>query len=235
MYNIAIADDEEKFIEQIINYIRQYEEKENVRIKIATFKDGADIVQNYEPQYDLIMLDIEMPKLNGMDAARIIREKDEDVVLMFITNMAEYAIHGYEVGALDFVMKPISYAAFAMRFSRALKRVVVKKKEQIMLNLPSGMKPIELSQIYYIEIQGHTLTYHTSDGNFELKGTMTSVEEKMSAYPFAKCNNWCLVNLAHVKETKGNEIIVGQDKIDMSRRNKTAFLKSLTEYVGGKM
>ena len=79
----------------------------------------------------MILLDIEMPNLNGMDAARIIRDKDENVVLMFITNMAQYAIHGYSVGALDFVMKPITYYTFSLKMTRALKRVQTRMPKYI--------------------------------------------------------------------------------------------------------
>lgn len=233
MYHIAVVDDEEVFIQQITEYLVRYEKEVSTQIKVSVFKDGAEILENYQPIYDLILLDIEMPKVNGMDAAKIIRSQDEDVVLMFITNMASYAINGYEVGALDFVMKPITYPAFSMRFTRALKRVVKRQQEQIMLNLSDGVKPVELHDIYYIEVQNRTLTYHTVDGNFEVKGTMTSVEKQMSAYPFAKCNHWYLVNLAHVKEARGNTVVVGGDTIEMSRRNKPLFLKALTEYIGG--
>ena len=76
-----------------------------------------------------------MPKLNGMDAAEFIREKDEDVVIMFITNMAQYAIRGYSVGALDFIMKPITYYTFAMKMTRAIKRVEKKAQKHHLLVL----------------------------------------------------------------------------------------------------
>lgn len=97
------------------------------------------------------------------------------------------------------------------------------------------MKPLELSEIYYIEVQGHTLTYHTTDGDFSVRGSMASAVEQMAPYPFAKCSNYCLVNLTHVKKAVGTEVTVGNDTISMSRRNKTAFLKELAEYVGGNL
>ena len=100
-----------------------------------------------------------MPKVNGMDAAEKIREVDENVVLMFITNMAQYAIHGYSVGALDFVTKPLNYYTFAMKLTRALKRVPQKEATHIMLPLPDGVKRLEVRKIFYLEVQNRLLHY----------------------------------------------------------------------------
>ena len=174
-----------------------------------------------------------MPKVNGMDAAEQIRTMDESVVLMFITNMASYAIRGYGVGALDFVMKPINYYTFSMKMTRALKRVKQKEQKQILLTLPDGVKKLELNEIYFIEVQNRMLYYHTVEGDYIVRGTMQAAESMMAEYPFAKCNHWYLVNLMHVKETKGGMVTVGPFELEISRRNKTAFLKALTEYMGG--
>ena len=114
MYHIAIVEDEKEFSTQLEKYLEQYQEENNVRFKVSVFQDGAEILEDYKKIYDVILLDIEMPRLNGMDAAEQIREMDTEVTLMFITNMASYAINGYAVGALDFVMKPINYYTFSI-------------------------------------------------------------------------------------------------------------------------
>lgn len=123
MYHIAIVEDEKEDSKQLQAYLKQYEEEHDTKFKVSVFFDGAEILENYQSIYDIILLDIEMPKVNGMDAAEQIRKVDSDIVLMFITNMAAYAIRGYEVEALDFVMKPVTYYSFAMKMTRAIKRV----------------------------------------------------------------------------------------------------------------
>lgn len=233
MYHIAIVEDEKEFSTQLEKYLEQYQEENNVRFKVSVFQDGAEILEDYKKIYDVILLDIEMPRLNGMDAAEQIREMDTEVTLMFITNMASYAINGYAVGALDFVMKPINCYTFSMKMTRALKRVKQKDVEQILLTLPDGVKKIEINQIQFIEVQNRMLCYHTMEGDFELRGTMQSVEKTMEPYPFVKCNHWYMVNLKHVKEVRKNIAIVGNHELEISRRNKTAFLKALTDYMGG--
>ena len=98
-----------------------------------------------------------------------------------------------------------------------------------------GVKKISIKQIYYIEVQNRMLHYHTDEGEFVVKGSMQSVEEMLKPYPFAKCNHWYMVNLMHVTETRKNIVVVGGHELEISRRNQTAFMKALTEYVGGAM
>ena len=233
MYHIAIVEDEVSFATQLQEYLEQYEEENDVRFKISVFGDGAEILEDYQPLYDIILLDIEMPKVNGMKAAEEIRAQDADVTLMFITNMANYAIRGYEVGALDFVMKPINYYTFSMKMTRVLKRTKQKAQQEILLTLPDGAKKLNVQQIYYVEVQNRMLYYHTDEGVFVMRGTMQSVEQMLAPYAFAKCNHWYIVNLKHVSEVKKNTAVVAGNELEVSRRNRTAFLKALTDYVGG--
>ena len=95
-------------------YIEQYAKEKNRDIRTETFCDGSQLLEHYHSQYDIILLDIEMSELSGMDTAREIRKTNQDVVLVFITNMAQYAINGYEVGALDYVLKPLNYYTFSV-------------------------------------------------------------------------------------------------------------------------
>ena len=235
MYHIAIVEDEAPFRQQLTEYLTQYQNENGLEFKISEFSDGAEILENYQSEYDVILLDIEMPKVNGMDAAKQIRMQDDNVVLMFITNMASYAIHGYEVGALDFVMKPITYYTFSMKLTRALKRAKQQEQKSLLLPLSDGVKKLELNEIYFVEGQSRMLYYHTVTGDYVVKGTMQSAEKKLEEYPFAKCNHWYLVNLMHVKEVRKNMVVVGPFELEISRRNKTTFLKALTEYMGGSM
>lgn len=233
MYHIAIVEDEIDFSMQLQAFLEQYQKEQNIRFKISVFHDGSEILEKYEPIYDVILMDIEMPNMNGMDAAAWIRRVDLDVVIMFITNVASYALRGYEVGALDFVMKPITYYAFAMRFTRVIKRVRQREQQQILLTFPDGVKKLEIQQIYYVEVQNRILHYHTDEGEYCVRGTMQSVEQALENHPFVKCNHWYIVNLKHVSEVRGNIAVVGGHMLEISRRNRTPFLKALADYVGG--
>lgn len=233
MYRVAIVEDDKNFVEELKNHLLQYAQEEGLEFQISAFYDGAEILENYAPVYDLILLDIEMPKVGGMETAEKIREVDEDVVLMFITNMAQYAIHGYEVGALDFVMKPVTYYTLSMKLKRALKRVQKKELPSILLNLSDGVKKLEVRQIYYVEVQNRMLHYHTDEGEFVVRSSLQAAEQTLPSNVFAKCNHWYLVNLMHVTAVRKNTAYVGEYELEISRRNRTGFLKALAEYMGG--
>ena len=233
MYHIAIVEDEKACSRQLQKYLEQYQNEKNMQFKVSVFSAGTELLTNYQPVYDLILLDIEMPGINGIDTAAKIRETDGEVALMFITNLAGYAIRGYEVEALDFVTKPVSYYQFAMRLSRCFRRLGKRESREILLSCPDGIKKLNISQIYYVEVQNRILHYYTSEGEYSLRGTIQSLEESLPAASFAKCNRWYIVNLKHVSEVKKNTVVVGGYEVEISRRRRAAFLQSLAEYVGG--
>ncbi len=230
---IAIVEDEAQQREQLHTYIQQYAGETGQSFEVVLFSNGADLLKDYTPQYDIILLDIEMPGLNGMEAAGRLRSMDGDVVLMFVTNMAQYAINGYAVGALDFVLKPVNYYTFTVRLARAIRRARQRKNGQILLTLPDCVRRLDTQQIHYVEVQNRMLHYHTELGEFVLRGTMQSAEKELSRYHFVRCNHWYLVNLSHVAEVRRDMVVVAGAELEISRRNRTAFLTALTEYVGG--
>ena len=232
MLKIAIVEDEIESIEQIQCYIEEYCKEYSKEIQITAYRDGSQMIENYKKNYDIIFLDIEMPVMNGMETAEKIRKVDKDVVLVFITNMAQYAINGYSVGALDFILKPINYSTFSVRLTRAINRVKKRESGVILLSLPDGLKKLKTRQIYYVDVQNRMLHYHTDEGEYVIRGTMQNTEKKLERYQFVKCNHWYLVNLRYVSEIRKDIAIVAGNELEISRRNKTAFLAALTNYVG---
>ena len=234
MYRIAVVEDEQQYRDEVCQYIEQYATEHQLKFDVTTYTDGQEIVDDVQKHYDIIFFDIEMTQLNGMDAAKVIRERDVNVVMVFITNMAQYAIEGYEVGALDFVLKPIDYYGFSFRLARALGRVQKKQGNlEFAINTPGGIKKLNSNDIYYIEIENRFLVYHTAEGDFSQRGTLQSAEEMFQNYHFVKCNHWYLVNLKYVTEIEENIVHVAGSRLEISRRNRAHFLKEVTEYIGG--
>lgn len=232
MLKVAIVDDENVYIDQIQEYIKQYGQEKKREIQTETFSSGNGLLENYTTRFEIILLDIEMDDMNGMDVAREIRKRDQEVVLVFITNMAQYAINGYEVGALDYVLKPINYHSFSIRFERVISRVNMRRSKEILLNLPDGVKRLKAEQIYYVEVQNRMLNYHTDEDIFVVRGTLQAAEEQLKESHFVRCNHWYLVNLQYVSEVHKNIVIVAGDELEISRRGKKAFLSELTDYLG---
>ena len=233
MLEIAIVEDEENYRNILCEYLERYEQETGEKIHLSIFTDGDEIVENYMAEYDMILMDIEMQFMNGMDAARKIREIDTAVVIIFITNMAQYAIQGYEVDALDYILKPISYFAFSQRIQRAIGRM--KKREEHYINIVSknGVNKVPVSDIGWIESEGHRLFYHTKEHVYESTlNSMKEMEQELKKYNFFRCNKGYLVNLAHVKAIRDGWAILTNGQVMISRTKKTEFQKALTTYAG---
>lgn len=233
MLHVAVVEDEGIYREKIKGYIERYAQEHDLQILTSVYEDGSQIVEQYTQGFDILLLDIMMKGMNGMETAEKIRQVDDTVVLMFITQMAQYAINGYSVGALDYVLKPIDYESFSLRFARAVDRAQSRSGGTIMLSTASGVVMIRTRDIYYVEIRDHILYYHTVNGEYTVRGTMQEAERTLSPYSFVRSNHWYLVNLAHVSEIDKNIVVVGEYHLEISRRNRTEFMKAVANYMGG--
>lgn len=232
MIKIAIVEDEELYAKQLNEYLRQYERENGEAIEVTIYSDGDRIVDKYQSQYDIILMDIEMKFMDGMSAAEEIRKIDTEVVIIFITNMTQYAIRGYAVDALDYVLKPVSYFALSQRLNRAIGRMRKRESKMIMVNMKGGIVRLNIANIYYIESQGHTLILHTILGDYETSGTMKEMDGKLLDMNFCRGNKGYLINLQHVDGISDGCAIVKDERLILSRARKKEFMEALTKYWG---
>lgn len=115
--------------------------------------------------------------MDGMDMAKRLRAMDEKAVIIFVTQMAQYAVKGYEVNAFDFILKPVSYTEFSLKMMRILN--YLKEHEDIKLTLKTvdGVVCVSLGDLKYVEVLNHKLTYHTKTGNFTEYGQLMQLEK----------------------------------------------------------
>ncbi len=230
---IAILEDNANYRKTILEYIARYKEEASKDIQTAEYSNGMDLLDDFHGQYDILLMDIGMQGLSGMEVARQIRCADENVVIVFITKLEQYAIEGYSVEAFDFILKPITYFNFSVKLGRAVKRAESRSAGRIWVPIKSGARCLETREIYFVEIDGHTLRYHTRQEVLEIRGTMKQAESELAGYHFVKCNQWCLVNLQHVEEFKDNTLKVKGQELKISRRMRASFLSAFMDYVGG--
>lgn len=238
-YRIALVDDSIEITEELTRYCTQFSETAALDILSVQF-NSAEVFLDYFREFqgtnrafDLIVLDIEMGEIDGMEAARLIRTLDTDVVIIFVTSLVQYAIQGYAVEALDYMVKPVDYATFSFRLEQAFRRYQKKQKNILALPYQKGQRSFTLSELLYIEVQGHRLTYHTKETSFETKHSLAAIEPLLPTGQFAKPNQSFLVNLNHVDAINGQEIMVNGTSISLSRLKKQEFLQALSRFVGG--
>lgn len=235
MVKIAIVEDESEYVQILYGYLKKYEQQNSVKFQISSFCDGLDIVSDYSADYDIILFDIQMKHMDGMRAAEEIRKLDEDVIFIFITTTVQFAVQGYMVDALGYVLKPVPYLAFSQILGKAIKQLNVKKeKTYLNIEVEGGKMRLDINLIYYIESQRHYILIHTENGDFLAPGPLKDIEENLAAKGFAKCHNAYLVNLKHVTGILQNScLLTGDLELSISRTKKKAFMDALTDYMGG--
>ena len=233
MIRIAMVEDEAAVRKQLQGYIQRYTRQYGTAFAVTEFSDGVEILDAYRPVYDIVLLDVEMKHLDGMETARRIRELDRDVVLLFITNMAQYAIKGFAVGALDYLLKPVPYFAFSQQLQKAEEKLRRRARHYLAVPVEGGLRRLDTAQIYYMESEGHRVHFYTEEGEFSAPGALKTFEEKLADLPFARCNSGYLVNLAQVKSVQQGLAQVGPYELQVSRPKRKSFLAALADYIGG--
>ncbi len=231
-YKVAVVDDDKQSANLIKSYLNRYSEKFEVIFDIFEYTDGDDLVNEYTEDFDIIFLDIEMKRMNGMETAQSIRKIDDNVIIIFITNMAQYAIKGYSVKAMSFLLKPVPYFSFSQELSDCIKQIESKKASYIVFSTDTGIHRINTKEIYYIEVMKHTLIIHTKQEDFSMRGTIKDMEDKLKEHHFVRCNNCFLVNLAMVTAIKNEYVYLAEYQLKLSRSRKKGFMDELNNYVG---
>lgn len=231
MIQLAIVEDENSYADQLIEFVNKYQAESGKSFKITRFKDGDEITNGYRGQFDIILMDIEMKLMDGMTAAEEIRKLDQDVIIMFITNMTNYAIRGYQVDALDYVLKPVSYFAFSQKLGRAISKMKSKSSKTISIEMQSGVKKLDIDNVFYIESEGHNLNFYTSGGEFTIRAKLKDFEEQLVPYNFFRSNKGYLVNLKYVDGVENGSCLIAGKQLLISRARKNDFMTALTEYM----
>lgn len=230
---IAIVEDEELASQSLKDCLSRFSKENVIDFDITEYREGLSFLDEHV-DFDLIFMDIEMPHMNGIEVAKKLRSLDENVSLIFVTNMAQYAIQGYSVDAIDYVLKPIKYARLASLMKKTLRIIGQVQEQAIVLKTTGGMTKIYLSSIQYIEIKDHLLIYHTDQGEIEVWGTIKGAEESLPTDSFCRCSHSVIVHFKYIVSTDKDTIYMTDKKIpiSISHAKKKEFLSRFNHYVG---
>ena len=231
--NVAIVEDSKEDLGNCLSLLDRYSKEKNIKFDIQTFESGDAFLMRFKSQYDFIILDINLSAMNGIDVARNIREKDEEVVIMFATNLAKYATKGYEVDAIDFVLKPLTYASFYLRLEKVMKKLNKKNDVFVVVPYEGGFNKININNVLYVEVIAHDIIFHlVNNEQITTSGTLKRYEEALKKYWFIRCNSCYLVNAHKIKRVEKLELqLVNDETLAISHPKKKSFMECFRQYV----
>lgn len=234
MLKVAIVENEEEQAELLRGYVSRYCEETGEKCQVSVFTNGLEFIEGYKPGFDAVFMDIKMPLVDGMEAAEKLRKIDSDVILIFVTNMAQLAIRGYKVNAKDFMVKPVSYFDFALEMDKIRREHERHSEDYIWVKSSGVLRRIDFADIFYIEIIMHDVYMHTEKETVNFRGSLKNLEEQLDPQTFSRCNNCYIVNLQHVTAVKEDVVMLENGaELHMSRTRKRQFMNTLTAYFSG--
>lgn len=232
-YNIAIVDDEQVQREYLLTITKLWKKSNELNVK--TFHNAESFLFDYEDNkdYDILLLDIEMDKINGIELAQKVRKDNERVQIIFITGFADYMSMGFDVSALHYLMKPVSKEKLHQVLDKAAK-LLSKKESNIIIKVDGQNIIIKLSEIVYVESFGHYISIYTSDKKeYTIKVGINKFVEELDN-TFISPHRSYIVNLKYVKAITKNSIMLDNNKeIPMAKNNFDDINKAFINYYRG--
>lgn len=234
MLRICICDDDTRDILIIEEYIKEFfltkaKKGQEQLFSVISFTDSGDLL-NYNCPIDLLFLDIQLGEKNGLQVARLMREKMSDISIILISSSSDFLIDGYKVYPLRYLLKPIKQQWFDYEFDEILEIVTSKKKESYYTNEDEC---IHVDTILYIEVVKHYCNICTKDRDYIERITLKEIQCKLEGFRFLRPHKSFLVNYDYIKKLDKNSILLRNNfAIPLTRFYKSDFIKKYNEYEG---
>ena len=232
MIRTAIVEDA-AFDRQVLqDCLREYGQETGTELQITEFTGGASFLERYPEDLDLIFMDIMMDGMDGLTTARKLRRRDDKVLLVFVTSIVQYAVQGYSVDAMDFIVKPVTYTGLKLCMDRVVRRLNETAPVRLCFSNREGTHSVDAAEICYIESLEHKIVVHTVQEEIPSDMSLASAEKMVKALPFFRCHVSYLVNLRYVDRISGNDVWVNGDRLAISRYRRKDFLEAWSAWIG---
>lgn len=228
---IAICDDEEMELKRTKDTLES--SYKSLDLLIDIFLDGKKLIQRFDTMYyDLVILDIEMPGMNGIETAKALRSVGDKTAIVFLTSHVEYALKGYEVNALRYLTKPativqlLEIITYLIEQKKQMKKLLLKSNEDMIL--------VTVSDILYLEARNQDIRIVTAEQEYMRRYNLRDYEQELSGYNFVRNHRSYLINLAHISKISGKEIVMDNgERLPLSRTKEGVVKGALNSYIQG--
>ena len=234
MYRVLIVEDEADEASTLRSHIERFGAARGVEFSVTWLKTAFDFIQQ-SGKFDLVFLDIDLPGISGMEAAQLLRTYDEVTPIIFVTNLAQYAVKGYQVDALDFMVKPVGYYDFSLRMEKALRKLRANVGRTIPVQTADGVRVVALSRLDYVEVRNHDLIFHVAEEEpLRVRGNLSAFERENEGGPLLRISKSVIVNMERIDWVRGYDLrTLSGDMLRISRSCKRAATEQITSYLGG--
>mgnify|MGYP002801575722 FL=1 len=234
MYQIVICDDDQSFIQDLKINLERYAADTGREFCFFEFHDGIELLENYQPDFDLIFMDIKMEKLNGLKTAEEIRKTDSTVGLFFLTSLSQYVWKGYEYGAINYLLKPMKYGRLKMELDRFFSRYQGREEGYLSFSNDNGKYKVLYKNLRYAETYKRNVLLHFDDQEQVIYKSMKEVASLLEAQrQFARCHASFIVNMAYVKSVENLEaVLTTGERVPISQPKRKKFMAKLADFWG---
>lgn len=235
MLTIISVEDDPAAAAELGRHLRRYAAERGVRITHTSLADGESLLAGYDGGADLLLLDVELPGLDGVAVARQVRELDRSVGIVFVTASAGHAAAGYAVDALEYVLKPVRYAGLARALDRVVTRAAARRRRPVVLDAGAHRLRLDADDVLVLAASGHHVEVHALSGRYVVRGPLKRYGAELAGEGFARCHHGFLVNLAHVVSVDGlDAVLVDGTTVPVGRNRRTDFLATLTDHLAAR-
>lgn len=231
MFNIAVVDNDLSSFSNIKDYIEKISKENELGFNITHYPNGMEFLLAYRPVFDIVILEVEIPRVNGLQIAKSVKEIDPDALIIFMATLSKYAINSYECGAFDYILKSVTYDTFKERFIRAINAIVKQRKKEIIIPIRNGFLRTDILSIDYIESMGHKIVIHLNGEKYTAYGKISNVLNSLPKNTFFQTNRSYLVNLRSVRGLDENYVLVGMDRIPLSKGRRGDFIEAFNGFI----
>lgn len=232
-YRIAVCDDDKIIRDNLCSFCNDILTNDSVEYRIETFDSACELEERLNTEncpFDLLILDIKMDGMTGMELARSLREKGNRISIIFVTAYEDYLREGYSVQPIHFLLKPVRREKLASAIHTDLKLNYIPKT--VVIHIGNKLLHLSLSDIRYVESYNHRIVIHQGTGNSTYYYSLSDFEKQLPMGRFARCHNSYLVNLNKVREI-GRTVISLQsgETLPMGRTYYKAFQSAFVRYI----
>lgn len=232
MLKFAICDDEPYMAQEIVNQLSWYMNGEQITSYcVSSFQNGCSLLES-DCNFDIVFLDIQMEHLNGMETAKMLRQRKNHCLLIFVTVLKECVFDAFEVEAFDYLLKPLDSGHFKRTMDRIIKSLQQRETKSIVVQRGTSCDVILLAEIVYFEVQGRKIYIHQSNGKItDYYDKLDDLEQRIDGR-FFRCHRSYLVNIEYVRGCNAGQVILSQgDKIPVSRLRERDLTQALLRYM----